>query len=233
MNQTNQSVIDEWSNFSQDDLLKFGDEGDEARKLLLDPYILKLAGDLNGRKVLDAGCGNGYLSRKLARLGAEMVGVEPSESLYQHCIDREKSEPYGIRYIQQDLSTFNPTGTFDVVFLINVLMDIPDYESALKNCINALNTKGTLILSILHPCFPGFESDWENLGQVEIKEYFNSEPIKQKYGHLFNRPLQDYLNLLIENGCMIERIVEPRIEDGDSRSAHVPQFLMIKAKKVK
>jgi 2-polyprenyl-3-methyl-5-hydroxy-6-metoxy-1,4-benzoquinol methylase len=231
MSLVNQTIIDEWSNFSKSDLAKFGDEGDEARKILLDPNILKLAGDLNGKKVLDAGCGNGHLSRKLAKLGADVTGIEPSDSLYQYCVKREQAEPLGIHYVQQDLSSLNSTDTYDMVFLINVLMDIPDYALALKNCINALKSGGTLILSILHPAFPGFEADWQELGKVEIKEYFNPEPIKQKYGYLFHRPLQDYMNLLIESGCSIEKLVEPKLEDDSSRSAHVPQFLIIKARK--
>jgi 2-polyprenyl-3-methyl-5-hydroxy-6-metoxy-1,4-benzoquinol methylase len=231
MNPINKTIIDEWSNFSEEDLAKFGDEGDEARKTLLDPNILELAGDVAGQKVLDAGCGNGYLARKLAKLGADVTGVEPSDSLYQYCVKREQTEPLGIHYVQQDLSSLNIMDTYDTVFLINVLMDIPDYEVALKNCINVIKSGGTLTLSILHPAFPGFEADWQNLGKVEIKEYFNPEPIKQKYGYLFHRPLQDYINLLVESGCSIEKLIEPKLEDDNSRNAHVPQFLIIKVRK--
>ncbi len=232
MGYMNKVVIDEWSDFSEEDLAKFGDEGDEARKTLLNPNILRLAGDLTDKKVLDAGCGNGHLSRKLAKLGANVTGIEPSDSFYQYCVEREQTEPLGVHYVQQDLSFLNVIDTYNIVLLVNVLMDIPDYELALRNCANSLKSDGTLILSILHPAFPGFESDWQTMGKVEIKEYFNPEPIKQKYGYLFHRPLQDYMNLLIENGLTIEELVEPKLESGDSRSAHVPQFLMIKARKI-
>lgn len=206
MKLTNKIIIDDWSSFSQEDLIKFGDEGDEARKTLLDPNILELADDVTGKKVLDAGCGNGYLARKLARLGADETGIETSGSLYQYCIKREKAEQLGVYYIQQYLSSLNAADTYDSALLINVLMDISDYIPALKNCIEALRSGGTLIISILHPAFPGFEDEWKDLGKVEIEEYFNPEPIKQKYGYLFRRPLQGYINLLVENGCSIENL---------------------------
>lgn len=235
MNISNQSVIDEWSNYTEDDLQQFGDEGDDARRNLIDPVILQLAGNLQNKKVLDAGCGNGYLSRKLAKLGAKVDGVEPSSSLYQYCSKLEKENPQGITYKKEDLTKLDISDAYDTVLLINVLMDIPDYKSALRNCIKALKANGQLILSILHPCFPGFENDWKKLNFVKIENYFDPVPIKQKYGYLIQRPLQDYINTLIKLGCSIERVVEPRLKsstpDSSSRNALIPQFLIIKVTK--
>ena len=53
-------------------------ERDPNRGDLLDPLILDLLGEVKGKRILDAGCGDGYLSRKLARLGAKVTGVEIS-----------------------------------------------------------------------------------------------------------------------------------------------------------
>ena len=49
---------------------KQGDEGDLWHRALLDPPLLRLAGDVRGLHVLDLACGNGYLSRRFAREGA-------------------------------------------------------------------------------------------------------------------------------------------------------------------
>lgn len=201
-----------------------------ARVTLLDPNILRLAGDLQGKKVLDAGCGNGYLSRKLAKLGAIVTGIEPSKNLYQYCIKSEQEDPLGVAYTHRDLDNIELTEKYDLVVLINVLMDIPEYQIALENCIKTLRPGGEIITSILHPCFPGSESEWESMGYVQVKEYFVAPPVKQKYGYFITRPIQDYFNGLIENGCTIQEVVEPR-QAGDARNAHVPQFLMIKAQK--
>ena len=74
---TNEDVIKAWSKAPRELLENFGD-GDFARIHLLNPSILKLLGDVKGRKILDAGCGQGYLCRILARKGAIMTGIEPS-----------------------------------------------------------------------------------------------------------------------------------------------------------
>jgi len=53
-------------------------ERDPNRRDLLDPIILEVLGNIKGKQILDAGCGDGYLSRKLARRGASVTGVEIS-----------------------------------------------------------------------------------------------------------------------------------------------------------
>jgi SAM-dependent methyltransferase len=230
---TNKSTVDSWSEFTSDDLTKFGDDGDFARRELIDPAIFKLAGDINSKRVLDAGCGNGYLARKLARQGAVVTGVEPATSLYHYCVEKERTDNFGITYVKNSLDDLDSIEEFDIAFVINVLMDIPDYSMSLVNCVSALKPGGRIIISILHPAFPGFEDDWRALGHVEIEEYFDTKPKKQKYGHVFTRPISTYLNDLIGLGCEIKEIIEPRLpSDADeSRNKHVPQFIIIKARK--
>jgi 2-polyprenyl-3-methyl-5-hydroxy-6-metoxy-1,4-benzoquinol methylase len=45
---------------------KQGDTGDLWHRSLIDPPLLRLIGDVSGKDVMDLGCGNGYLSRRLA-----------------------------------------------------------------------------------------------------------------------------------------------------------------------
>lgn len=231
MDITNKSTIDSWSDFTGEDLANFGDYGDSARRDLIDPVILNLAGNIKNKLVLDAGCGNGYLSRKLARGRAKVTGVEPATNLYNYCIEKENQDNLGIAYLQQDLSELVIDKKFDSVVIINVLMDIPDYKTALQNCVATLKPGGEIIISILHPAFPGFEKDWSALGHVQITEYFKAEPVKQKYGFFFPRPISTYINDLISMDCTIDRLVEPQLSDSvaESRNRHVPQFLIIKA----
>ncbi|MFO0971795.1 MAG: methyltransferase domain-containing protein [Candidatus Saccharimonadales bacterium] len=233
MNISNKAVIDSRSEFSEEDLKHFGDDGDLARQELIDPAILQMLGDVKGLNVLDAGCGNGYLSRKLARRGGIVTGIEPATSLFEYCVGKEREENLGITYFQQDLANLDFVEKFDKILAINVLMDIPDYFAALKNCVRVLKKGGDIIISMLHPAFPGFESNWQKLGHVEISEYFNPSSTKQRYGYLFMRPISTYLNDLIALGCVITSVDEPRLADNTSRArnAHVPQFLIIQAKK--
>ena len=73
---TNAEAISQWSNAPHEVIENFGDEGDFARQYLLNPAIFALLGDVTSKKILDAGCGEGYLCRLLAKKGA----IEPQLS---------------------------------------------------------------------------------------------------------------------------------------------------------
>ena len=45
-------------------------DGDFSRRHLLNPVLLRMLADVRGQRILDAGCGHGYLSRMLAAGGA-------------------------------------------------------------------------------------------------------------------------------------------------------------------
>lgn len=72
---------DFWNRIADDWYVQVGDEGDSNRILNSDPVLWDLAGEVAGLKVLDAGCGTGYLSRQLHELGAHVTGVDFSERM--------------------------------------------------------------------------------------------------------------------------------------------------------
>jgi SAM-dependent methyltransferase len=84
-------------------LAETADEGDFLKQHLVNPALTRMLGDVAGRRVLGAGCGNGYFSRMLARAGAEVTGIEPAGALFSFATGSERAEPLGIRYRQADL----------------------------------------------------------------------------------------------------------------------------------
>ena len=73
---TNDAVIERWGAFPRAMLESMEPEGDFAKRHLLNPVLLRMLGDVRGRRVLDAGCGHGYLARMLAVRGAQVTGFE-------------------------------------------------------------------------------------------------------------------------------------------------------------
>lgn len=235
---SNEDAIKAWSGLPTELVENFGDEGDFTRKYLLNPALFALLGDVGGKTILDAGCGQGYLSRLLARKGALVTGIEPAEGLYTYARSREQTERLGIRYLQADLSVWKPAPeAFDYVIANMVFMDIPDYLPALHNCVAALKQGGELIFSLLHPCFEEPGSAWTSKGFVEVRNYFQERVVAQKYGHFLHRSLSTYLNSVIQAGCSLQQIIEPQLDAALARSfhaeryAHVPGYIVIAAQK--
>ena len=232
MRDAHRQVIAAW-NAAADHLQDFGAEGDFARQYLLNPTIFALAGDIAGKRILDTGCGEGYLSRLLARRGAHVTGVEPATRLYELCAERERSEPLGIDYRNCDLIDLAlPLQQFDLVIANMVLIDIPDYRAAIHVLASMVRHEGHLIVTLLHPCFEESGVSWPQKRIVQTGEYFAEYERPQRFGTLYHRPLSAYVNLLLDEGLTLRRMIEPCLPDGvtldgNDRDAHVPSFIAL------
>ena len=237
---TNEEAIRRWAGFPREALDAMEPDGDFARRHLLNPVLLRMLGDVGGRRILDAGCGHGYLSRILAGRGAHLTGVEPAQPLYDYATEREARQPLGIRYVQADLCRLPELGgPFDAVVANMVFLDIPDWAGAMRACVDALAAGGLLVFSITHPCFEQLSSSWREHGEYRSREYFAEYEIVERYASNFHRPLSAYLNQLVRLGCHLREVAEPALDPETAAAAgpgaeacvHLPNFLVVAAER--
>jgi len=128
---TNEAAIGRWDAIPRAALDALEPDGGFAKRALLNPALLRLAGDLRGRRVLDAGCGTGYLSRMLAARGATVVGLEPAGELVRYAAGKPPPDGPPVHYLQADLcAPPGLAGAFDVVVSSMVLMAEPGLDPA-------------------------------------------------------------------------------------------------------
>jgi ubiquinone/menaquinone biosynthesis C-methylase UbiE len=215
--------IQRWDNNAETWHRSFG-EKDLNRRDLLDPIILQVLGDVKGKHVLDAGCGDGYLSRKLARLGAVVTGVECSQKMLDFAIDEEKKEPLKINYNQADCSSlpFLSACTFDIVVTNNVIQDVANYQEAFKEFSRLLKSGGIYLHIENHPCFMTPVFGWVRNDKGEklyrkVDQYFKRGPFLTPWGRnsgmeptvYWHRTLGDLMNSLIAHDFRISQVIEP------------------------
>jgi ubiquinone/menaquinone biosynthesis C-methylase UbiE len=142
---------------------QLGDDGDLWHRTLIDPPVFQLVGAVTGQRVLDLACGNGYISRRFARQGAEVIGVDGNAAIIARARAREAREPLGIAYHVADAAQLAMLDeeSFDLAVCNMALMDIEDAAGALREVARVLVPQGRFIASIAHPCFDRIEtSGW-------------------------------------------------------------------------
>lgn len=226
MKSIGEEVREFWNSVAQDWQLQVGDDGDSNRLLNSDPVLWRFVGDVHGVCVLDAGCGTGYLARKLANKGALVTGVDVSVKMIE--IAREQTEKIGqnIDFHVDSCSRLESLNDeiFDLVVSNYVLMDVPDLEGTMQAFHRVLKPNGDAVLIFSHPCFPqGKATVTEQDGSVNYTwsfPYFERRKcVEPPWGHFnedfiwFHRPLSDYWKAFKASGFEVLDFEEPRITD--------------------
>lgn len=226
MKNIDEEVRDFWNSVAQDWQLQVGDDGDSNRLLNSDPVLWKFVGNVDGFRVLDAGCGTGYLARKLASKGALVTGIDVSGKMIE--IARKKIEEIGqnIDFHVDSCSRLDTlkNARFDLVVSNYVLMDVPDLEGTMQAFHQVLKPNGNAVLIFSHPCFP--QSEATVTEQEDAVSYTWSFPYFERrkcvdapWGHFtsdfiwFHRPLSDYWKAFKASGFDVIDFEEPRITE--------------------
>ncbi|MEU0804981.1 class I SAM-dependent methyltransferase [Streptomyces sp. NPDC005970] len=238
---TNEVSIQQWNTMPREVMEAMEPDGDFAKRHLINPVLLRMLGDVRGRCVLDAGCGQGYFSRMLATRGAHVTGVEPTDAMFAYSQEKELALQQGIHYIQADLTRIPDLGSgYDAVVCSMVLPAIPDWKPAMRACVQALRPGGLFLFSVNHPAFEQLLATWRKHGEYRLRRYLEEYEIPLTHATDFHRPISAYLNELAALGCRLREIAEPGLEPDIARETadsepgiesyvHLPNFLIVAA----
>ncbi|MBZ5590749.1 MAG: methyltransferase domain-containing protein [Acidobacteriia bacterium] len=213
---------DFWNRVADDWHIQIGTAGDSNRILNSDPVLWAFAGDVGGLRVLDAGCGNGYLSKQLSDRGALVTGIDISERMI--AIARAQYPNVEFRVDScAELRTVSDA-QFHLVIANYVLMDTPDLDWTLQAFNRILHPNGMAVLVFSHPCFPQgratVSSDGKETNYRWSFPYFEPRKcVDPPWGHFssdfiwFHRPLSDYWKAFKASGFIVLDFEEPRVAE--------------------
>ena len=192
-------------------------------------------GDLRGTRVLDVGCGHGWLAQAMLADGARVMGVDGSSALLAKARDRcPRAE-----FIEWDLARGLPplAGPFDRIVANMVLMDLPDLGALLAAVRPALAPAGRFIFTLPHPCFFQQKSEMDPAtGQMFCRVTGYLQPavwqIESFGGHRhYHRSLTDYCDALRASRLAVTRLYEPPqmpySESNADFRQKIPKFMLI------
>ncbi len=178
------------------------------------PAMLALAGDVAGRRVLDAGCGSGALFAALRDRGAIVSGFDASAEMLELARQR-LGDGADLQVTDLGSPLPHPDDTFDDVVASLVLHYLEDWEPALAELRRVLKPGGRLIASVDHP----FAVDLihREAGHEAEYNYFDTTKWTVEWtmgGHTalvsrWNRPLHAMIEAFTGAGFRITAISEP------------------------
>ncbi|MFH1088325.1 MAG: class I SAM-dependent methyltransferase [Patescibacteria group bacterium] len=211
----------EWDRISDDYSQSIGEHGDAWRQLVINPSILGVLKPIAyGSKVLDLGCGEGYLARLLKPAGFSYTGIDNSQKLLNLAMVKKSPGEFKQKDITEPLGYKDQ---FEVVIANMVLNGVDDVEAVCQNAWLALKLNGIFIVTIPHPVFrrPGAQLAKTIFGKISrrdpfirINAYTNPffKRIRIKHIHnfatVFHRSLSFYVQTPLNQGFRLLDIQE-------------------------
>ena len=105
---------------------------------------------LKGIKILDIGCGGGLLSEPMARMGADVTGIDASEKNINVAKLHAKKNELKIKYYCSSPENFKTDDKFDVILNMEIIEHVDDVDFFLKSCAKLLKRNGIMFVATLN-----------------------------------------------------------------------------------
>jgi 2-polyprenyl-6-hydroxyphenyl methylase/3-demethylubiquinone-9 3-methyltransferase len=115
-------------------------------------YIAERCGGLQGKEVLDVGCGGGILAEAMAQAGAKVMGVDLSEKALGVAKLHQLESGVGVEYrlvAAEALAAEHPA-RFDLVTCMELLEHVPDPASTIAACATLAKPRGLVVFSTIN-----------------------------------------------------------------------------------
>ena len=157
-------IISSWEKNAAE-WIKVIQENSIASRQITNKAIVDTVLQLDCKKMVDIGCGEGWLTRKLGEKGIQAVGIDAIEALIQEARARGK-ETYQVFSFENIISGEPiPGGPYDCAVFNFCLYLKEGLEPLLRHTLRQIKPKGSIVIQTLHPYFLiqnglAYQSQW-------------------------------------------------------------------------
>jgi SAM-dependent methyltransferase len=222
---------------------EFASGSDPEYEELLLPLVARHL--LGARRVLDIGCGEGQVARRIAGLGAEVVGLDPAPSQLREARARGNG-PHYVRARAEALPCRN--GAFDAVLLCLALEHVDAFDVAIHEVARVLENGGRFVLLLSHPLLQAPGSGWvddQTVGEhywrigAYLGDHAETDEVAPGVSLRFvHRPLSRYVHAMGQCGLLIDDMEEPSPPAALLRevwrfpeASTIPRVLLVRARR--
>lgn len=178
---------------------------------------LGVLGDVDGRDVLELGCGGAQWSVGLARRGARAVGLDISERQLDHArrlADESGVEVELVRASAEDVPL--PDESFDIVFCDHGAFNFADPRKLVPESARLLRPDGLLAFSHPTPLVEvAYDDEHDSFSERLLNDYFGLYRLDDPDGSVvFNATYSEWVRLFVGSGLGIEDLIELRPPEG-------------------
>jgi ubiquinone/menaquinone biosynthesis C-methylase UbiE len=196
--------------------------------------VLKLLGNVDGKRILDLGCGAGHNAIALARQGAKVIGVDESSDQVADARAASEREHVKVELHHAPLAelAFIRADTIDAVVSVWGLAPVDDIDRVFRQVDRVLKPEHPLVLSLPHPAFAMVDTaDHERRVQRAYWETAGTDGIVP-------RTISQLFTSLGRANFRVDTLLEPEPPANGRRSPswqdhmrYVPATLILRARK--
>jgi SAM-dependent methyltransferase len=201
------------------------------------PATTDLLPDVEGKRVLDAGCGGGRYTEWLIERGASVVAVDKSSEMVEEARQRVDNRAEVHRSDIGKHLEFADDSEFDGVVSGLSLHYLEDWRPVFAEFARILRSGGFLVFSTHHPVDDYVAFEAENYFETEREQMTWSASGDEIDVPFYRRPFSEVVNPLVETGFRLEELVEPkpteafeeRKPESHEKRLTYPTFLCVRA----
>ena len=157
---------------------------------------------LKNLEILDIGCGGGLISEPMARLGANVTGIDAQKKISKVASITWKTKQIEYRLLKRSPEQLEEKEKFDIILNLEIIEHVDDLDLYLKSCFKLLKKDGLMFTATINRTFISYIKAiigaeyilrWLPIGTHDWNKFIKPEELQKQLNDLnFNKKFKRF-----------------------------------------